>query len=80
MHPPIALCAFFTFCCITLLHTASNYRTHVLYHMWCSDPPVVSRLTAFDDPLAPHESVAKKFVGKMAGTQQVFEKPRTMRT
>ena len=36
--------------------------------------------TQFDDALAPHEAVAKKFASKMAGTEQVFEKPKAMKT
>ena len=36
--------------------------------------------TAFDDALAPDEALRRKFQSKMAGTEQVFEKPRTLKT
>lgn len=36
--------------------------------------------TAFDDPLAPDAGVARKFASKMAGTEQIFEKPKTYKT
>jgi len=36
--------------------------------------------TAFDDALAPDEALQRKFQAKMAGTEQLFEKPRTLKT
>ena len=36
--------------------------------------------TQFDDPLERDQGVAKKFASKMAGTEQLFERPKTMKT
>ncbi len=36
--------------------------------------------TLFDNPLAPDAAQQQKYENKRAGTEQVFEKPRTYKT
>ena len=61
-------------------HATPRLCCHSYEHLRLNCAANAQDTTAFDDALAPDEALRRKFQSKMAGTEQVFEKPRTLKT